>query len=296
MATETIYALFQSVSDAERAIGALEDHGIPSGQIGVITRQPAQEVDSETVSTSYHRVTDDRGTSIGQPMAQYAPTFGSTVPGIVPGTSTPATPQDTADNVEEVGKHGITTTTASDAGAGAGVGAGIGLVAGLLAAAASLTIPGVGIVLAGGAVAGAIAAAAATTAAGAMVGGVAGYLNDMGMPEQAATRFEDRVLEGDYLISVMMDTSQYDEVKSLLLKYNAAGVDFDPVQAGGTWRPWGNEGSRTYFDAAGRSQGMTDATPPRISSGPLTPNVSPEDFEDDLDVADESEPVDSRRF
>ena len=33
MALQTIYALFQDVADAERAIGALQDHGVAAANI-----------------------------------------------------------------------------------------------------------------------------------------------------------------------------------------------------------------------------------------------------------------------
>ena len=139
---------------------------------------------------------------------------------------------DTAQNVAEVGTGGITTTTPEDAAAGAAVGAGVGLVTGLLAAAAALTVPGIGLVLAGGALASALGVAAGTTVAGAVAGGAVGYLRDMGMPEQAASRYADRIAEGDYLISATIDSAQYDDIKLLLLEYNAAGVDVDVLTAG----------------------------------------------------------------
>ena len=160
------------------------------------------------------------------------PSRGTLPPAALAPTAAPHTSVDTAQNVEDVGKGGITTTTPEDAAAGAAVGAGVGLVAGLLAAAAALMVPGVGPILAGGALASALGAAAGTTAAGAAVGGVVGYLRDMGMPEQAASRYSDRIVEGDYLITATIDSERYDAIKQLLLKYNAAGVDVNVMTAG----------------------------------------------------------------
>ena len=93
-------------------------------------------------------------------------------------------------------------------------------------------VPGIGPVLAGGALATALGAAAGTTLAGAVAGGAVGYLRDMGMPEQAASVYADRIAEGDYLITATIDSEHYDEIKRLLLKYNAAGVDVNVVTAG----------------------------------------------------------------
>ena len=102
-------------------------------------------------------------------------------------------------------------------------------------------IPGVGLVLSGGILAGALGVAAATTAAGAAVGGVAGYLRDMGMPEQAAANVSDRLREGDYLLTISVDPARYDDIKQLLLKYNAAGVDINVNAAGERVTDvWGN--------------------------------------------------------
>lgn len=227
MANETLYALFQTVTDAERAIGALIDHGVPSQNVGVVARRPAEQAEEGRVRSAYTRspVIDDR--MAGDPIVTYEPAPGAAPPAPIESTITPRDTADTPENVDTVGKEGITTTTPQDAAAGAAVGTSVGLVAGILAAAAALVVPGVGIVMAGGALASAIGAAVATTAAGAAVGGVAGYLRDMGMPEQAAEQYADRVHEGDYLISVTVDTAQRDDIQRLLLKYNAAGVDMD---------------------------------------------------------------------
>ncbi len=240
MADQRIYALFQDVLDAERAIGALEDHGIKRDQIGVLARRPAEQNESGRVRADYGRLSDAESVTEGEPIATYQAQPGALPPAGIVGTVQPTSDVDTSLNVETVGKHGLTTTTPQDAAAGAAVGSGVGLVAGILGAAAMLMIPGVGPILAGGALATAIGAAVGTTVAGAVAGGAVGYLKDMGMPEQAAVNFADRINEGDYLITVTADTSQYDDISQLLMKYNAVGVDtsINPtgVQAAQEWR------------------------------------------------------------
>ena len=64
MAAQRIYALFQDVADAERAIGALEDHGVPRAGIGVAARRPAEADEAGRVRAGFTRVTD------GQDQAQ----------------------------------------------------------------------------------------------------------------------------------------------------------------------------------------------------------------------------------
>ena len=232
MALQTIYALFQNVSDAERAIGALQDHGVPAANIGVATRRPAEEDEAGRVRTGFTRLTDDGSVRQGEPEVAYVPQPGTLPPAALATTAASTSAVDTPLNVATVGKEGITTTTPEDAAAGAAVGSGVGLVAGLLAAAAALTIPGFGLVLGGGVLAAAFGATAATAAAGAAVGGVTGYLRDMGMPEHAAVNVNDRLREGDYLLTAAVDPVRYDEIKMLLQKYNAVGVDINVSAAG----------------------------------------------------------------
>ncbi len=228
MALQTIYALFQDVSDAERAVGALRDHGVPESSIGIASRRAAEQDEAGRIRDGYTRITEDSTTS----EATYVPHQGTPPAAAIGSTITPRSSVDTAENVSAVGNLGLTTTTPQDAAAGAAVGGGVGLVAGLLAAAAAVMIPGVGLVLGGGILAGALGVAAATTAAGAAVGGVTGYLRDMGMPEQAAANINDRLREGDYLMTIAVDPTRYDEIKQILLKYNAAGVDINVNAAG----------------------------------------------------------------
>ena len=63
MALQTIYALFQDVSDAERAIGALRDHGVPESSIGIAGRRPAEQDETGRDRENYTRLTEDSTTS-----------------------------------------------------------------------------------------------------------------------------------------------------------------------------------------------------------------------------------------
>ena len=118
---------------------------------------------------------------------------------------------------------GITTTTGADAASGATKGAGVGLGLGALAALASLLIPGFGLVTGGGALATAFAGVAGATFAGAAAGGVAGFLQDQGVPERIALDSEKALKHGHALIVVNTPTGDLGEfeVREILVKYHA---------------------------------------------------------------------------
>ena len=123
----------------------------------------------------------------------------------------------------EKATSGITTTTGADAAAGAGKGAGVGLGLGALAAVASLLIPGFGLVTGGGALATALAGVAGATFAGAAAGGVAGFLQDQGIPERIALDSEQALKNGHALVIVNTPTGKLGEfeVREILNKYHA---------------------------------------------------------------------------
>ena len=84
---------------------------------------------------------------------------------------------------------------------GAGVGAGAGVVAGgvlgALVAAASLVVPGVGLILAGP-----VAAAMAGAGVGGAAGGLVGALVGAGIPEDRAARYESGLRAGGIVMGV----------------------------------------------------------------------------------------------
>lgn len=118
----------------------------------------------------------------------------------------------------------ITTTTAADAGAGAAAGVGVGAAVGLLAGAASLFVPGFGLVMAAGPLAWAIGGAVGTAAAGAAAGGVLGALRDMGADDQAVSDYEDAIRQGSTFLSARSDELSAADMRQILLKYNATSI------------------------------------------------------------------------
>lgn len=88
--------------------------------------------------------------------------------------------------------------------AGATTGGVAGGVLGLLAGIGALAIPGLGPFIA----AGPIMAALSGAAVGATAGGVVGGLIGMGIPEIEAKRYEEKLKQGNYLISVHVNDNE----------------------------------------------------------------------------------------
>lgn len=86
---------------------------------------------------------------------------------------------------------------------GALPGATIGGVLGLLVGIGSLAIPGVGLLIA----AGPIMTMLAGAGVGGALGGLTGALIGLGIPEFEAKRYEERINDGEFLLSVTADTN-----------------------------------------------------------------------------------------
>jgi hypothetical protein len=114
--------------------------------------------------------------------------------------------------------HEKSTKTPEGATTGATAGAAIGGTLGLLAGIGALAIPGVGPLIA----AGPIMATLAGLGSGGLVGGVVGGLVGMGIPEYEAKRYEGRIREGDILVSVHCDNSDWVKRTKEVLKSSGA--------------------------------------------------------------------------
>lgn len=118
---------------------------------------------------------------------------------------------------EEVGNK-------ADEGAAAGAltGGALGGITGLLVGLGALAIPGVGPILLAGAEATAIATTLAGGAIGAAAGGLVGALVGLGIPEEKAKIYSDRVAGGSFLIMV---TGTEKEVRTAEAIMNRYGVE-----------------------------------------------------------------------
>jgi hypothetical protein len=119
---------------------------------------------------------------------------------------------------------GITTTTGADAAKGALGGAGIGVGLGILLGIAAVAVPGVGWVAGAGMIVAGLAAA--TGAAGSIAGGVAGYLVDMGVPEDKARLLHTHLEAGAPVLSINVTGKLTEfEIEEILRKYGATAAE-----------------------------------------------------------------------
>lgn len=228
-----VSAAFIDPDHATRAIGALQDHGIKAEQISVATPGTSDDV-SEGPSSEPSVYKDKDGFMFVQTDDPPTPTDMNSATEIRQGGhSTLARPDNP---VAAEGERGITTTTPADALRGAAEGSVAGLALGLLAGAAALTIPGVGIILAAGPLWAAIAGAGAATLGGAVVGGAAGYLEDRGVPSHVAGHHADALAQGSIAVTVHLGAHDSTEmVQAMLAKYGGNVLVHDemlPASAG----------------------------------------------------------------
>ena len=98
---------------------------------------------------------------------------------------------------------------------------------GVLAGIAALAVPGVGWIIGGGALATAIAGMIGTTVAGAIAGGVTGYLKDQGVPHEVAAHYGTAVENGGAILAVHAPSGNVDPttIQHILQKYGAVNVN-----------------------------------------------------------------------
>jgi hypothetical protein len=123
--------------------------------------------------------------------------------------------------------HQKNTKAPEGAVAGAATGGVLGGTLGLLAGIGALAIPGVGPLIA----AGPLLAALSGAAAGATLGGIAGGLVGLGIPELEAKRYENRIAEGNVLISVIAETGDQVKLAKDVLR-NAGAEDISVTSIG----------------------------------------------------------------
>lgn len=134
-----------------------------------------------------------------------------------------------ADQIEGYQTHKTTEKTETeevgnkaDEGAktGAITGGALGGLTGLLVGLGALAIPGIGPILLAGAEATALATTLAGGAIGAAAGGLVGALIGLGIPEEKAKIYSDRVKEGSFLVMVRGTTAEISRAESIMRNYN----------------------------------------------------------------------------
>ena len=217
--TSTIFAAFEDSAHAERAAGALLDHGLDESQLSLVAHEDYHKTREEgMMSTGV--LPGGADTPIGNMQIEAQENEGGMISRAAP-ESNPV-----LDRPEISAKTGISTTTSADAGAGAVKGAAVGLSVGAFALVASLLIPGIGLVMGGGALALALTGMVATTGAGALAGGVLGYLKDQGVPEEAITVYRETLERGGSILAVAAP-AQFNRanLQAILAKYGAINVE-----------------------------------------------------------------------
>lgn len=105
---------------------------------------------------------------------------------------------------------------------GAAAGAVTGGIVGLLVGAVSVAVPGIGAL----AVVGPLVAAWGVTGAavGTLAGGIAGALVGLGVPQEVANRYANRIGQGDVLVAVSAPVDRNSDIQGIFAKYNANEV------------------------------------------------------------------------
>lgn len=158
-----------------------------------------------------------------------------------------------AGNLGDKGKQ-VAHDTQADEGAkkGAAAGGALGGLTGLLVGLGALAIPGIGPVMLGGALATALATTISGGAIGAAAGGLVGGLVGLGIPEDRAKVYNDRVSRGDYL--VIVDGSE-DDIRRAEAILSQRGI-----QEWGIYDATATDVNRAYPAGAGTTYTTSDTT------------------------------------
>jgi uncharacterized membrane protein len=100
---------------------------------------------------------------------------------------------------------------------GATTGGTVGGLIGLAAGVGALAIPGIGPVLAAGPIAGLLS--------GAATGGIAGGLVDWGIPAERGRFYEDKVKQGNLMVTVRCDHGKIDEANKILHDFGGKDIE-----------------------------------------------------------------------
>ena len=111
------------------------------------------------------------------------------------------------------------------AATGAVTGGALGGITGLLVGLGALAIPGIGPILLAGAEATAIATTLAGAGIGAAAGGLVGALIGLGIPEEKAKIYSDRVAKGSFLVMVTGTPSEVERAESIMRRYGVEEFD-----------------------------------------------------------------------
>lgn len=130
---------------------------------------------------------------------------------------------DRVEGADELQDHG--NEAKEGAGIGASTGTVLGGVTGFLIGVGLLAIPGVGPILAAGAEIATLGSTLAGAGIGAATGGIIGALIGLGIPEERARVYENRIKAGDYLLMVSGDEDKISWLESLMRDRHAEELE-----------------------------------------------------------------------
>ena len=93
----------------------------------------------------------------------------------------------------------------------------LGGVAGLLLGAGTFAVPGLGVVAAAGPLAGLIS--------GGVAGGVIGALSSIGVSDEDTNKYQKKIKEGKYILTIKVEKDSTDIVKSVVSSYGGYDID-----------------------------------------------------------------------
>jgi hypothetical protein len=133
---------------------------------------------------------------------------------------TEVTGVNTSETVRDLGNtHAHDNDRAEEtAKSGAVAGTAVGGLTGLLVGLGALAIPGVGPVMLAGAAATALATAVSGGAIGAAAGSLVGGLAGLGIPDERASAYGDRVVAGNYLVIVEGSDAEIDRAAAIFTR------------------------------------------------------------------------------
>ena len=126
------------------------------------------------------------------------------------------------------------TKAPQGAATGGVAGAGLGAVLGWLAGVGSLAIPGAGPFIAAGPIMGALSGGAV----GGATGGIIGALVGLGLPDEEAKRYDEKIRSGNALVSVHADSiDEKNRAEHILSEAGAENISSSVSEASGVYAP-----------------------------------------------------------
>lgn len=180
-------------------------------------------------------------------------------------------------NVEVEDRDRVGNKADEGAATGAVTGGVLGGVTGLLVGLGALAIPGIGPIMLAGVEATALATALAGGAIGAAAGGLVGGLVGLGIPEERAKVYNDRVTQGDYLVIVDGTEAEITRAHQILHSHNIEEYGVYDVPDSNT----AEVSSGDRLNGRLEREADTEINPATLSNARTGTSVVNEDFHND---------------